>query len=60
MWSVNEQSSSPWVSVNIFINDPEHDRKRTLSRFAEGKKGGVVDMTNGRAIFQRDLDILEV
>ena len=45
---------------NIFINDLVDGIESTLTKFADDAKlGHEVDMSEGRAILQKDLDKLE-
>lgn len=45
---------------NVFKNDPDDRTERTLTRFADDTKlGSEVDTSEGRAVFQRDLDRLK-
>lgn len=45
---------------NIFVGDEDCGIKGTLSRFADSTKlSGVVDMLEGRATVQKDLDKLK-
>lgn len=57
---VPHESDLGLVLLNIFISNTDSGIKCTLSKFADIKLSGMVDMIEGRETIQSDLDKIEI